>query len=297
MKQGGTIGIIAPSSFPPQVPFEEGVAFLKKEGFNVKIHPQVESRHGQFSGTDEEKTEALHAFFKDPSIDAIFTACGGNGAIHLLDKLDYPLIKAHPKILMGFSDATALLNTITARTGLVTFHGPSMSSFSKIKPEDRQSVVALLKGEKDSYNFSAARILRKGNDSGEGVLTGGNLSVLQALTGTAYAPDMHGALLFIEDTSDHLSRYDRMLGHMRLAGWFEHLSGILTGDFLNTQDNPERPFGFSIEERVLEHTKAMDIPVLSNVPIGHGEHLTALPVGCKARLEGQSLTLLEKAVA
>ena len=131
----------------------------------------------------------------------------------------------------------------------------------------------------------------------EGTLVGGNLSVFQALIGTPYMPSPENSILFIEDIGDHLSRYDRMIGHLRLSGYLDKLSGIIVGEFLKTQDNPDRPFGFTLEDIIREHTAGLNIPVLMNAPFGHGDHLPAFPIGARVTLSGTTLTLQDFPVA
>jgi len=120
LKKGDRIGIIAPSSYYDAPLLEESKAFLAEQGFALSFHPQINERYGQFAGTPDQRANALHDYFKDPDIKAIFSIAGGNGAIHLLDKLDYELIQQNPKIFIGFSDTTILLNAISAKTGLVS---------------------------------------------------------------------------------------------------------------------------------------------------------------------------------
>ena len=292
LKPGDTIGVMAPSSFVEADALEKAAAFVEQHGYRVFIHPQSTSRHHQSAGPPEEKTDALHALFRDPEIKAIVAAGGGNRALHLLDRLDYGLIRDNPKIMMGFSDVTALLNGIYAQTGLVTFHGPVLKTLPSC--EDDETLFALLGGQDVSYDLGQAEILK--DATAEGRLIGGNLSILQALTGTPYEPPLDGAILFIEDSGDHISRYDRMLGQMRLAGWFDRISGLIAGEFTDTKDDPERPFGFSLADCLTEHLSGRDIPVLMNAPFGHGKRLAPLPVGCPARLQGKTLSLLDSCV-
>lgn len=281
LKKGDTIGIIAPSSHYDVVGLHSAVEFLKSHGFKVIFHPQTALKYGQMAGKPEERAKAINDYFKDPDINAIFCVCGGNGAIHLLDKIDYEAIVQNPKILIGFSDITLLLNAIHAKTGLVTFHGPTLTRFKKIQPHWCNQMLEVLTGSSDHMPLHTSLSM-------EGILYGGNLSMMQTLIGTSYAPDMNGAILMIEDTNDHVSRYDRMIGHMTQAGWIKSLSGIMLGDFLKTQDNHDRPFGFSIEKIVAE--AAPDIPTLTDLPIGHGDKLCTLPIGAKAVLKNSKLS-------
>lgn len=288
LRPGDTIGIVALSSHFPREKTDEAEAFLRQQGFNVVFHPQTEKRHGQFAGTPQDKLAALHDYIRNPAIHAIFSMVGGNGAIHLLDGIDYGLIADHPKILLGFSDATVLLNAVTARTGLVTFHGPTLSRFAHIGQGARQC-VDMLTGQSAALDWPALRFLRGG--SMQGPLIGGNLSMAQTLIGTDYLPSPDGAILLIEDINDHLSRYDRMIGHFRQAGILSRLNGIVIGQFLNSQDNPDRPFGFSIEDIVLAHTEKTGTPLATGAPVGHGAELWTLPLGAQIRIEGAKATL------
>lgn len=279
---GDTIGVIAPSSYHNKNEFLNAINLLKNKGFNVVFHEQVDARANQFAGSTQEKINALHDYFKNPEIDAIFTLVGGNGALHLLDKIDYTLIKQNHKIFMGFSDITALLNAISSQTGMVTYHGPTVSRLDKISIEDIEQCFKLLTNNELNIKIPS-------DITAEGVLYGGNLSVLQALIGTKYAPPLNqDIIMFIEDTNDHLSRYDRMIAHMKLAGWFENVTAILIGQFSKSQDNPERPFGLTIEEIVKSH--APNTPIVSGLPIGHGDRLITMPIGAKLSLKNGILS-------
>lgn len=280
LKKGDTIGVIAPSSVYDVTQLTQATEYLKEQGFEVVFHPQTTLDNNQFAGTPDDKVAALHDYFSDPDIDAIFCTSGGNGAIHLLDKIDFDLIKINPKIFMGFSDITLLLNAIYAQTGLITFHGPTLSRMQKIDSVWLDQMIGTLMGITDSIEIEA--------DDMEGTLLGGNLSVMQALIGTPYAPDMAGALLLLEDINDHLSRYDRMIAHMRQAGWMKNLNGVIGGEFLNSLDNSDRPFGLSIEDII--KLNAPHTPSGFKAPFGHGQNLCALPIGAKASLKNNKLS-------
>lgn len=286
LKSGDKIGVIAPSSVYDVALLQPAVEFLTAQGFEIVFHPQTSLKHEQFAGTPEERVNALHDYFADSTIKAIFCTCGGNGGIHLLDLIDYDLIQANPKILIGFSDVTALLNAISVKTGLITFHGPTLTRIDKIFPEWPTQMLDVLTGKTGDVELTESKTLQEGN--AEGLLFGGNLSVLQALIGTPYAPNLKNALLFIEDVGDHLSRYDRMLGHMKQAGWLKNLSGLILGEFLQSQDNTDRPFGFNIEEIV--QNKASNLPILTNAPIGHGTRLCTLPIGANVSLKNGTIS-------
>jgi muramoyltetrapeptide carboxypeptidase len=285
LKRGDTIGVVAPSSYWDIKKLAPSVEFLEKNGFKVVFHPNIEQKHGQFAGTAEERANSINDYFKNPDIDAIFCTCGGNGAIHLLDLLDYEAIQQNPKIFIGFSDITILLNAISAKTGLVTFHGPTLTRFKKIQPHWTNQMLDILSGQLDHVGLPGEE--HQDIKSG-GILWGGNLSALQTLIGTPLAPDMNDSVLMLEDINDHLSRYDRMLGHLRQAKWLKSCNIILLGEFLKSQDNHERPFGFTMEEII--ESSAPDIPVIEDTPIGHGERLCTLPIGAEVILKNNKLS-------
>lgn len=287
LKIGDTIGIMAPSSYVEQADIEAGAAILKRHGFEVFIHPQTFERLNQSAGTHDAKIAAFHDLVANPDIKALFFAGGGNRALHLLDHLDFDLIRTHPKIYMGFSDATVLLNAITARTGLVTYHGPVVKYFAK--NAEIEFNLRLLKGEENIIPLTGAGHLHSGH--AEGWLMGGNLSAFRRLIGSTEMPDATGAILFLEDIGEETSRLDADLCYLRRSGLLGKLSGLIFGHFTNLKDTG-RPYGFTFDEIIKEHTNGLKIPVLINAPFGHGGNLPAFPIGAKARLEGTSLYLL-----
>ncbi len=282
LKPGDTIGVIAPSSYYDTNKLEKSFAMLKERGFNILCHPQIKEKHHQFAGSRQQKVNALHNTFSNPDINAIFCTCGGNGATDLLDKLDYELIKNNPKIFIGFSDITILLNAISAKTGLTTFHGPTLSRMPHIDDIWVTQMLNTLTGTQNKIDTNIV------SEPTNGILWGGNLSVMQALIGTPYAPTMDNALLLLEDVNDHLSRYDRMISHMKQAGWLTKINGVILGEFLKSQDNAQRPFGMSIEEIVEYH--APNKLNSSNLPIGHGNSLCTLPIGAPIDLKNNQIS-------
>ena len=264
------IGVCAPSSIVDRSDIEASQAFLEARGYSVFVHPQTYAVHNQSAGTHPEKIQALHDLYSDPEIEVIWAAGGGNRALHILDNLDFDLIKANPKSMIGFSDVTALLNGITTRTGIINYHGPVFKQLHRHKNTDQ--ALGVLEGSAQP-SLDGANILNAGK--AEGRLFGGNISLFQYIV-----PDtaFDGAILFLEDCNEELSRIDRMLLHLRRSGVFERASGILFGDFVDLQDSA-RPFGFTLEDILREHTDGLDIPILMNAPFGHGERLCTLPIG------------------
>jgi muramoyltetrapeptide carboxypeptidase len=275
------IGVFAPSSRITPEKFEAGLAVLKSR-YKVIVHPQTYAELHQSAGTTAEKIAAYHDLLKNPDVGIIVAAAGGNRAAHMLEGIDWELVSKYPKPLMGFSDTTALLNGISARTGIGGFFGPVVQSFGTLTPEDLNRAFSSIEGRPYEFSTKDTDVLFPGK--AEGPLFGGTMSVLASLSGTPYFPDMTGSILFLEDIGDETSRIDRMMLQLRRAVPFSSLKGIVFGDFLNLQDTG-RPFGFTLEDILREHTQGLTIPVVMNAPFGHGSRLATLPVGKTARLE------------
>lgn len=292
LPKGGTVGLVAPSRYPRPDWVESAKSHFESRGYRCRAHPQVYAKDRQFAGPDEVRSAALNDMFADPSIDAILCARGGTGAMLLLDKLDYGLIRANPKPFVGFSDVTALLQAISSQTGMVTFHGPMGWNFTEdmYDPRTFDELLAAI-GERETpwvYETDAVEIVRPGVV--EGRLIGGNLSLLQSLVGTPYDWEPEGAVLFVEEVGEYLYRMERMLAHLRLAGKLKGLRAVVIGEILEILDDDplwgpqqEPPYGRSAKELFLSHLPA-DIPIVFGFPCGHGKHLTTLPVGTKVRL-------------
>lgn len=286
LRPGDTIGVMAPSSYVEKKDIEKSKILLEKKGYKVFIHPQTYERENQSAGTHLQKTLALQGLWQRADITAIWAAGGGNRAMHLLDSINFEAMKRKPKILIGFSDVTALLNAVTAHTGIPTVHGPvfkNLSGYKQFGP-----LLDLLAGEKISYPWSKIKVLSPGK--AEGPLVGGNLSIFQYLPKTLPGEFWKDSLLFLEDCGEELSRVDRMLLHLRRSGILKDVGGIIMGQFTDSKDTG-RPFGFTLEDIIREHTENLEIPVIMNAPFGHGKDLCAFPIGVKAALNTQKKTL------
>jgi len=288
LQKGDTIGIMAPSSRVDRARLEQGVAMLEERGYNVYVHPQTWKKQGQSAGGVNDKVKALHDLFKNPKVKAIICARGGNRAGQMLPLLDYKLIKKNPKIIMGYSDVTALLNGIHKETGLITFHGPLVHHKAANTPPQKQQDQSfdLLSGEKMDIPMGRTKVLRAGKASGE--LVGGNLSLICSLMGTPWEPDFKGKILFLEDCDEELSRYDRMFQQLSNAGVFQQVKGVLLGAFTGATDTGFLPFGMTMEDIFREAVGGAKIPVVMNAPFGHGKNLYTLPVGGTANLKAAS---------
>lgn len=286
LKKGDTIGVMSTSCWVEEDDVLKAKAFIESKGYKTYIHPQTLKRVGQVAGTGQEKAEALNSLFANPDVKAIFSSRGGNRACTMMDKIDFDLIRQNPKILIGYSDLTILLNAIYKMTGLIGYHGPLFRELEN--HPDYDQCMAMLSANTGAIDLSGCEIVRDGE--AEGVLLGGNLSLFQTLLGTPFLPDTRNAILILEDVDDHISRYDRMLCHLKNAGVLQNISGLIIGSFSDIKDSENRPFGFSLKDIVLEHTDSLTIPIIMDAPFGHEDRLITLPIGAHALLKNGTLS-------
>ncbi len=304
LQKGNTIALVAPAS--PQNEDEQvcmAVETIESLGFNVKTGDHLYCRHGYLAGSDGDRAADLNAAFADEQVDGIITLCGGYGSPRILPYLDYDIIAANPKVLMGYSDITALLNGINALTGLVTFHGPiAAQAFTAYTLAEFKKVVmygesAVLLGEPPHFYAAEGLVERKNRLTRivpgrvQGRLIGGNLSLMATLCGTPYAPDFSGAILVLEDVGEATYRLDRMLTQLWLTGGLEKCAGIVFGKFSGCTTSASWAKQLTVEEVLVERCRALGIPALRGLMIGHIEDQTTLPIGCMAELDAEAGTL------
>ena len=308
LRTGMTVGLVTPAS---NVPEDEDLLaamdLVRSLGFEAKAATNLRSRKQYLAGSDTQRADDLNAMFEDPDVDAIFCVRGGYGSGRLLRDLDYDMIASNPKILMGYSDITAILNAIHVRTGLLTMHGPiAGDNFSEYTYDQYRRVLVepgqtTQIGEAPPFQSSPGVVERTNRltpivgGSAEGKLVGGNLSLMVTLMGTPYEPDFDGAILFLEDVSEPPYAVDRMLTHLWLTGKLEQVAGIAFGKFTDDGYNSNT---LSMEQVLRDRCEPMGIPTLRGLMIGHVEDMTIVPVGAQARLDADAgtLTLLEQAV-
>lgn len=278
---------MAPSSYIDKADIEAGKAVLEAMGYTVIIHPQTHAHIHQSAGTSGQKADAFHDLLKQPKINAIMFAAGGNRALHWADKIDLDLVRAHPKPIMGFSDCTVPLNIISAKTGLVTYYGPTLR-WLMTHPNntlDRAQAIAIFGQTQKSITLDGAEVMRAGSMRGR--LVGGTASLMQYLLNDI---DFEGKILCLEDWNIETSRLDLLLRAMRRAGVFHAISGLILGTFDNLQDTG-RPFGFTLLDILNDNLHGTTCPIVMNAPFGHDERLVTLPIGHVATLDGTTLTL------
>jgi muramoyltetrapeptide carboxypeptidase len=288
LRPGDLVAVVAPAAAIDPMMLATGVAALERLGYQVRVGASVERRSGYLAGADSERARDLIDAFVDPAVSAIIAARGGYGAGRLLPLVDLEVVRAHPKIFLGHSDLTFLLTHFSQRAELVTFHGPMVSGLVA-DSEGAQQLVALLGGDRSTWKMSAQEIVQPG--IGEGVLTGGCLTVVAAMLGTPYELDTAGRLLFLEDVNEKPYRIDRMLTQLRQAGKLDGVAGVLFGEMTGCVADPRE--AVTVRDVIAHAFADAPYPVVIGLPTGHGEGGMTLPLGVRARLAGERLTLLE----
>jgi len=284
LKKGDTIGIIAPASSFNRKTFDRGVAVLKSMGFDIFIPEGLFHRKGYLAGSDTHRAELVNRLFNDPSVDAIICARGGFGSIRVLSYLNYKSIRAHPKLCVGFSDASTLLSALYTRCELVTFHGPVVTLLADASPKTIEHLYAVLTTN-DVLTLHPENSITIRPGLARGPVVGGNLTSLCHLTGTPFQPDYKGHILVLEDRGEKTYRIDRMLTQMKLAGCFHHIAGIVLGSFMDCGDIKDI---FRIVDDVFDDDL---IPILAGFDIGHGPHNLTIPLGVSATVDADKQVL------
>jgi muramoyltetrapeptide carboxypeptidase len=253
-------------------------------GFEVVVPDDLFAAQGYLAGSDAHRAGVLNRLFADPGIDAVMCARGGYGSLRILPLLDYAHLAANPKVLIGFSDITALLAAVSERCRLVVFHGPVVTTLADASERTLAGLrEAVLSDRPLTVRLEGAIALRPGSASGP--VCGGNLTTLCHLLGTPFAPRFKNRIVFLEDCGEAPYRIDRMLVHMQRAGCFHGISGLVLGSF----DGCGSPA--QILEIVADLFQGTEIPILAGVDAGHGEPNLTLPLGARAVLDTGNRTL------
>lgn len=302
LSKGDTIGITAPASPTNAWEIRHSVNKLKSMGFKIDIGETIKNRKEKYkylSAPDDVRAAEFMEFVKRDDIKAILCGRGGYGITRILPMLDFDEIKSNPKIIIGFSDITALLNAIYLKTGLVCFHGPvAASTFSNYTTDYLEKVIIKSKFKPIVCSSSNTITINPGIATGK--LIGGNLSMLSGTLGTEYEIDTNGAIIFIEEVDEHPYKIDKMLTQLWLAGKFEDCCGIVVGYFkgLNSRRSFYPGGSYTIKEVLVERIRKFNVPAFQGLQIGHVKDRFTLPIGIKAELDAdnKSLTILEPSV-
>lgn len=290
LQKGDLIGIVSPaSSIDEPSKIEKGANYLENLGYKVLIGKNVGKYNGYLAGTDKERIDDLHSMFANKNVKAIFCLRGGYGASRLLDKIDYKLVKTHPKIFVGYSDISALHLAIFYKTGLITFAGPmvGVDFYEDVSPFTEEMFWKLITSSKKFgkvQNPDDENILSLNPGSTTGRIVGGNLSVITGLIGTDYFPDLKDKILFIEETGEVPYKIDRMFNQFRLSKMLQGLKGIIIGSFTDCHESDPNKRTLTLGEVITDYLSTLKKPIVYNLRHGHLKNNITLPIGANIRL-------------
>jgi muramoyltetrapeptide carboxypeptidase len=309
LRRGDTVGVIKPASFlADEFDLQLALEAIAAMGLVPKPAPHLLARYGYLAGKDEARAADLNAMYADDGVRAVFAVRGGWGSARILPYLDFDLIRANPKLLIGFSDITALHMAFAARAGFPTIHGPNAgAAWGKLSWNAFKSLA--FDGETPLYRNPEAtedRLVQRDwrtqtivPGTAAGRLLGGNLSVLTALMGTPYLPAFDGAILFLEDVDEAEYRIDRMLTQLALAGVLRRVAGVVFGQCTNCQASGPSYGGFTVSQVLRQHLQPLGVPAFQGALIGHINDQFSIPVGVRAEIDAAAGTIriLEPAVS
>jgi muramoyltetrapeptide carboxypeptidase len=300
LPDGGTIGVAAPSSpYFNRSEVLRGVEWWESQGYRVKLTDSVWAQDDYVAGSPELRARDVAALFADPEVDVVQCLQGGFGAVEVVPLVDFDVIAANPKAFCGFSDITALHVAILQRTGLATFYSNGLAGmgWEKTPQFNKDRLLSVLRGKstgevprdpEDPY----VRAIRGGKVTAP--IAGGNLDLLVRSLGTPYEVDLDGAIFFFEGVDDPPWIVDTSLIQLRDAGKLDGVVGVVVGDMEKSdwrEDRPEWPRTRSLEDVLERHLEPLGVPILYKLPLGHGKHLAALPLGVTATLDADARTL------
>lgn len=282
LQKGDTIYVLSTAKKITEQEIGPAVATYKSWGLNVVVGKTIGAEQHQFAGPDELRTEDFQHAMDDPNIKAIMCARGGYGTVRMMDALNYDAFMKHPKWIVGFSDITFLHTHISNNIGIQGLHAQMPIQFEKSTPEAIETLRRELFGEKNEYSVGPHQLNRLGE--AQGILIGGNLSILYAITGTRSGINTDRKILFLEDLDEYLYHIDRMMLNLKRSGKLQGLAGLIVGSFTDMHDN-KIPFGKNAYEIILEAVQEYNFPVCFNFPMGHIDDNRALVVGKTYKME------------
>lgn len=292
LRPGDRVAVVSPAGPSEPARVARGVELLTGWGLEVVVAPEAYARHGYLGGTDAQRLDSLNRALRDPDIRAVLCTRGGYGVQRIVDALDHEAVRADPKLVVGFSDITALHLALWRAARLAGVHGPGVAWNDARTPAAAADSLraALMTTDPvvlhpdDGVDTSAVRVP---GAAVTGTLLGGNLTMLTSSLGTPDAPDLRGALLLVEDVGEEPYRVDRMLTHLLRAGALDGVAGVVVGDFVACQARR----GPTVVEVLAERLGTLGCPVLGGFPVGHGDGQRAVPLGVPATLDPAAGTL------
>ncbi len=292
LREGDTVALIAPAGpLSSEEEFVRAEQAVRSLGLVPRVARNARERRGYLAGSDEQRAADFNEAARDPAVRGIFALRGGYGTMRILDAIDYAALAGDPKVVLGYSDLTALLNAIAQRTGLVTFHGP-VAALSEFSENETAWLRAAVMSAKPIGALQCAQGAAIVAGSATGRICGGNLSLVTALLGTPYEIDTTDALLTIEEVDEAPYRVDRMLTQLRLSGALHRAAGILVGRCARCDVDENHAYAaMPLAQTLADRLGDLGVPVLSDLPIGHDGEQWTLPIGLPARMERSGIVI------
>lgn len=296
LKPGDRVRVVSPASKPNESLVARGVEILESWGLQVELGAHVFDKLSYLAGTDADRLADLNAALRDPGVKAVFTSRGGAGSARIVQGMDFAAVRANPKPLVGFSDITVLQLALWSRCHVTTIHAPG------VQWDDARLGLESIEALRAAVMTTGPVTLKRNDDQitapvevpgrATGVLLGGNLSLLAATAGTPFLPDLHGAILLIEDTGEPPYHVDRFLTQLDQTQGLRTLAGVAIGQFLGSTGNPG---DWTIVDLLCDKLHGLGIPVLGGLLIGHGAGQLTVPLGSRATLDTGAGTLTVEA--
>lgn len=277
------MGVVATGFAVHAESLDAGLAKMRRLGYAPVEAASLRAQDGYFAGDDAARLADLQAVLDDPTLRAVWCARGGYGTARLLDRLDLGSLRRHPKLVIGYSDATALFAAIAKRYRTICLHGPMVINLATPRSYHAPSLAAMLRGRAVRFRIPARGVLAPGRASGR--LMGGNLTVFTHLLGTRHMPDLGGAILFLEETGEEAYRLDRLLQHLRMSGALSRVAAVVVGQMLVPATQRPFPPDRDLRSVLRDHLLPLGVPVVTGFPSGHGEGKWTIPIGGVATLD------------
>jgi muramoyltetrapeptide carboxypeptidase len=290
LARGDAVSVVAPGFAVRHDLLDAGLAALRRRGLVPVEGLHLREAHGYLAGTDDARAADLDAAIADRDTKAIWFARGGYGTARLLDRIDLRRLIKRPKLLIGYSDLTALDGAVLATSRAVCLHAPFVAELGKPEAFHAPSLAAMLAGKTVTCRIKASGVMRPGRARGR--LMGGNLTVLVHLLGTSYMPSLRGSILFLEEAGEEAYRVDRLLGHLRNAGALSRVRAVCIGQMYVPATKREFPGDRDLQDVLRDHLMPLGVPIVTGVPAGHGPGKWTLPIGGTAVLDTQARTLV-----
>lgn len=292
LRPGDTVMLVSPSGPAPEDRVRLGIAMLESWGLRPVLGPGCMERQGYLAGSDEIRLAGVNAALRDRDVCGVICIRGGYGAQRIVDGLDIEAFRVQPKIVVGFSDITALQMALWQRAGAASVHGPMAAwNVERTGEVSASSLRAALMSTDDVVLASrpdeetgGVRVMAP---AATGTLLGGNLCLIAATIGTADMPDLSGAILLLEEVDEPPYKVDRMLTHLRRSGVLSGVAGVAVGQFTNCVDGWKIP----IADVLMDRLGDLGVPVVGGLPVGHGQDQLTVPVGTRAVLDAEAGTL------